>query len=212
MRRSSPGPIRNLRSPLTLELATVAARAAGTKTLDATVVIDVGDLFGISDYFVVTSGGNDRQVRAIVDEVTMQVRAAGGRPVRQVEGLGDLAWVLLDYGDFIVHVFSGAARSFYDLERLWQDAQRVPVSEMLAAEGITSEPTGSPAPLQPTVPGQAGAEDAQRRRGGPIVQYSARRAIPPFASSPFGRTTSRYGRLSKTNSTPEMPSPRPVSV
>ncbi len=138
MRRSSPGPIRNLRSPLTLELATVAARAAGTKTLDATVVIDVGDLFGISDYFVVTSGGNDRQVRAIVDEVTMQVRAAGGRPVRQVEGLGDLAWVLLDYGDFIVHVFSGAARSFYDLERLWQDAQRVPVSEMLAAEGITS--------------------------------------------------------------------------
>ena len=130
-REASPG-----RSPLTLELVTVAARAAATKTLEPTIVLDVGELFGITDHFVITSGRNDRQVKAIVDEVTNQVRLAGGRTVRPAEGLGSLAWVLLDFGDFIVHVFSAEAREFYDLERLWRDAIRIEVDALVDAEGV----------------------------------------------------------------------------
>jgi ribosome-associated protein len=121
---------------LTLELAQVAARAAATKTLEATTLLDVGDLFGITDHFLITSGRNDRQVKAIVDEVTTRVREAGGRTVRPAEGLGSLAWVLLDFGDFIVHVFSAEARAFYDLERLWRDATRIELDTLVDAEGV----------------------------------------------------------------------------
>lgn len=137
--RDSAPPRPHLRPwvPLTLALASVAARAASTKTLERTAVLDVGDLFGITDYFVITAGRNERQIRSIVDEISKQVRDAGGGSVRQVEGMGDLAWVLLDYGDFIVHIFSAEARSFYDLERLWRDASTVEIEGMLEPEAIS---------------------------------------------------------------------------
>jgi len=102
----------------------VAARAAGSKTLEDTVILDVGELIVITDYFVVTSGRNDRQVRAIVDEISKQVRESGGN-AKHMEGLEHASWVLLDYGDFIVHVFSAEAREYYALERLWGDAHRI---------------------------------------------------------------------------------------
>ncbi|HWD24859.1 MAG TPA: ribosome silencing factor [Acidimicrobiales bacterium] len=121
---------------MTLELVTVAARAAASKTLERTTVLDVGELFGITDHFLITGGRNDRQVRSIVDEIQRQLREAGERTVRPLEGLGDLAWVLLDYGDFIVHVFSDEARDFYDLERLWRDARRVEIDGLLEPEAI----------------------------------------------------------------------------
>lgn len=89
------------------------------------MVIEVGDLLAITDYFVITSGANDRQVRAIAEEVERRVKAAGGgRPLR-VEGREDFRWVLMDYGVYVVHVFSDEARAYYDLERLWGDAPRV---------------------------------------------------------------------------------------
>jgi ribosome-associated protein len=119
---------------LTLELVTVAARAAAAKTLDSTVVLDVSDLLVITDHFVISSGRNDRQVRAVVDEITRQVRDAGGGSVRQVEGLDDATWVLLDYGDFVVHVFGTEARAFYALERLWADAPRTEFTAALAGD------------------------------------------------------------------------------
>lgn len=121
---------------MSLELACVAARAAGSKTLEETVLLDVGDLIGITDYFVVTAGRNDRQVRAIVDEVTKQVREAGGGSVRQVEGLAAATWVLLDFGDLVVHVFDAEARAYYDLERLWADAPRVRFDLELSSGGV----------------------------------------------------------------------------
>lgn len=103
----------------------VAARSAVTKTDADTVVLDVGQLLSITGYFVVTSAGNPRQVRAVVDEVERAVADAGGpRPLR-IEGLDSLVWVLMDYGDFVVHVFDTEARVLYDLERLWRDAPRV---------------------------------------------------------------------------------------
>jgi ribosome-associated protein len=117
---------------LSLDLALIAARAASSKTLESTVILDVGDLIAITDYFVVTSGRNDRQVRAIVDEVSKQLKAAGLGPARQ-EGLTDNKWVLLDYGDIVVHVFDHEAREYYSLERLWSDAKSVVFDEVLVS-------------------------------------------------------------------------------
>jgi ribosome-associated protein len=119
---------------LTLEHVLVAARAAASKTLEETIVLDVGDLISITDYFVITSGRNDRQVRSIVDEISQQVREAGGGSVHQAEGLRDASWVLLDYGDFVVHVFGEEARGYYSLERVWSDAPRVKWEPELASE------------------------------------------------------------------------------
>ena len=103
--------------------------------MEETVVLEVGPLIGITDYFVITAGRNDRQVRAIVDEITSRVRAAGGGWVRRVEGLQAAAWVLLDFGDFVVHVFDAEARTYYGLERLWGDAPRLEWAGQLSAEG-----------------------------------------------------------------------------
>lgn len=123
---------------MTLEYAIVAANAAASKTMEETVLLDVGPVIAITDYFVITSGRNDRQVRAIVDEVTEKVRSAGGGSVRQVEGLAAGTWVLLDFGDFVVHVFDAEAREYYALERLWSDATQVDFSS-----GATIEPAAS---------------------------------------------------------------------
>lgn len=107
------------------ELTEVAAAAAVAKKGEDVVVLEVGGILAITDAFVITHGANTRQVRTIAEEVEDKVAAAGGpRPLR-VEGLDDARWVLLDYGDFVVHVFLEEVRRFYDLERLWADAPRV---------------------------------------------------------------------------------------
>jgi ribosome-associated protein len=85
----------------------------------------VGEILGITDWFVITGGTNPRQVRAIVDEVEEQLTKAGGpKPVR-IEGKDTLNWVLMDYGAFVVHVFAEEARDYYGLERLWSDVPRL---------------------------------------------------------------------------------------
>ena len=105
--------------------AQLAALGADDKKADDTIIIDVGDVFAVSDYFVITSGSNPRQVHAIVDGVEEFVVTRGGpRPVR-VEGKEDREWVLLDYGSFVVHVFHQEQRNFYQLEKLWGDRPRV---------------------------------------------------------------------------------------
>jgi ribosome-associated protein len=109
------------------ELVSLAVEAAASKTSDPTVVLDVGDLLAITEHFVITSGSNDRQVRAIAEEIERRLKTAGGGGPRTVEGLDDARWVLMDYGDFVVHVFVEEARRFYDLERLWGDAPRLEV-------------------------------------------------------------------------------------
>ncbi len=106
-------------------LALVAARAADTKAGQGTVVLGMHALLGVTDAFVVTSGRNTRQVRTIVEEVERLVRERLDRRPLMVEGLTDARWVLLDYGEVVVHVFLEEARAFYDLERLWGDAPRL---------------------------------------------------------------------------------------
>lgn len=113
--------------------AAVAARAAAAKKGEDVVVLEVGEILAITDAFVITHGANARQVRTIAEEVEDKVAGAGGPKPLRVEGLDDARWVLLDYGDFVVHVFLDEVRRFYDLERLWADAPRVAWEEDAAA-------------------------------------------------------------------------------
>ena len=112
---------------------TTAARAASAKKADNTVVLDVGGVLSITDAFVITSGHNRRQVLTIAEEVEAQVKAIGGPSPMRMEGLTDAQWVLLDYGDFVVHVFLDEVRRYYDLERLWADAPVLEWDEGVAA-------------------------------------------------------------------------------
>lgn len=116
------GPI----DPLIPAECLVAARAADDKSGESTTILAMVDLLDLTDAFVITSGRNTRQVRTIVDEVERRVKESSGLPPVRVEGLDDARWVLMDYGDFLVHVFLDEARQYYDLEHLWADAPRVP--------------------------------------------------------------------------------------
>ena len=84
----------------------------------------------IADYFVITSGSNLKQVQAIVDNVEEQLGRAGFEP-KQIEGTRNSNWILMDYGDLIIHVFDEENRLFYDLERIWRDGKELDVSEFL---------------------------------------------------------------------------------
>ncbi|HXH56129.1 ribosome silencing factor [Iamia sp.] len=111
--------------PDTDALGVRAARAADDKGGTRAVILRVGDVLGITELFVITSAPNVRLVKAIVDDVEARVAADGGPRPRRVEGLDDARWVLMDYGDWVVHVFLDEARAFYDLERLWADVPRL---------------------------------------------------------------------------------------
>lgn len=105
--------------------AVIAARAAADKKADDTLALEVGDIIGIAEVFVITSGTNTRQVRTICDEIELALKREDGEAPRSIEGLGDASWVLLDYGDLVVHVFLAETREYYALERLWTDAPRI---------------------------------------------------------------------------------------
>jgi ribosome-associated protein len=112
--------------------ARTAAQAASAKGGEETVIIEVGAVLAITDAFVITSGRNTRQVKTIAEEVEARLKADGGIAPLRVEGVGDSQWVLLDYGDLVVHVFLDETREFYDLERLWSDAPRVAWEDQIA--------------------------------------------------------------------------------
>jgi ribosome-associated protein len=105
--------------------AATAAEAADAKLGHETVVLAMGDLFGVVDAFVITSAPNTRHVRTLVEEIEKVVKAEHGFAPVRIEGQQDLTWVLMDYGDFIVHVFLQETREYYDLEHLWSGAPRV---------------------------------------------------------------------------------------
>jgi ribosome-associated protein len=109
-----------------LRLVREAVRlAADKKALDA-VVLDMAEAVGYTDYFVILSGGSTRQAKAIADAVSEGLRAQGVRATR-AEGQREAEWILLDYLDMVVHVFTPGARDFYRLEALWRDVPRVTV-------------------------------------------------------------------------------------
>jgi ribosome-associated protein len=111
---------------LPAQITTAISAAEDKKAIDL-VVLDLRKAAGFTDYFVICSGANARQVRAIADSVVERLGEDGAKPAH-VEGYERSEWVLLDYFDFIVHVFGTETRMFYGLERLWGSAERVEVS------------------------------------------------------------------------------------
>ena len=105
-------------------LARLAARAASSKQGEATVILDLRELLTITDYFVITSGASDRQVNTLAEEIVRTLKENGVRPVRE-ERDAQARWVLLDFVDFVVHVFRQEERDYYRLENLWGDAPRL---------------------------------------------------------------------------------------
>jgi ribosome-associated protein len=133
------------------ELAWVAAEAASDKLATDIIAYDVSEQLVITDVFLLCSASNDRQVRAVVEEVEDRLRAAGARAVRR-EGEREGRWVLLDYMDIVVHVQHSEERVFYALEKLWKDCPRVQLPEPVGAG------PGSPGAV-PAPGGPAGGSD-----------------------------------------------------
>ena len=106
------------------ERVLIALHAAAEKKAIDSVLLDLREIASFTDFFVITSGSNERQVQAISDEIVETLKK-NGSPVARVEGYKTAEWILLDYGDFVVHVFDEKARKFYDLERLWRESKRV---------------------------------------------------------------------------------------
>jgi len=111
-----------------------ALLAAADKKAIAPILLDLRKIATFTDFFVITSGANVRQVQAIADAVVEQLKSTGDRAAR-VEGYNTAEWVLVDYGDFIFHIFDDKSRKFYDLERLWRDGSRILLSPELLGQG-----------------------------------------------------------------------------
>lgn len=117
-----------------------ALHAAGEKKAIDLTVMDLRGIATFTDFFIIATGGNKRQMQAITDEVVEQLKRRGS-PAARVEGYQAAEWILIDYGDFIVHVFEEKARRFYDLEYLWREARRLDVSpEMLESQFSNANP------------------------------------------------------------------------
>lgn len=115
----------------------MALAAATEKKAIDTVVLDLREIASFTDYFIIVSGTNERQVQAISDEVVDTLKKAG-EPVLRVEGYKTAEWILLDCGDFVVHIFGDKARKFYDLERLWRESRRVALPPEFSAAASSS--------------------------------------------------------------------------
>jgi ribosome-associated protein len=111
--------------------------AASEKKAIEPVVLDLREISSFTDYFVIVSGANERQVQAISDAVYESLKKAGHAAAR-VEGYKTAEWILLDYGDFVVHVFEQKARKFYDLERLWRESKRVELPPEFSTDSPSS--------------------------------------------------------------------------
>jgi ribosome-associated protein len=107
-----------------------ALRAASDKKAVNSVVLDLREVTEFTDFFIITGGTNVRQVQAISDGISEDLKLIDARPIR-IEGYNTAEWILMDYGDFVVHIFEEKSREFFDLERLWRDAKRVQTPENL---------------------------------------------------------------------------------
>lgn len=148
----------------TRQFVAAAIRAVESKKGEDSVILEMDpDAGAFTDYFVVTTGTNPRQVQAISDEVEKQLAHLGTRP-SSVEGYNQAEWVLLDYVDFVVHIFSERARKFYDLERLWKSATKLTPADLL------KKPVRKPA-----------AKKKAARKAVPARRTKARSAAGPAA-------------------------------
>jgi ribosome-associated protein len=136
---AAPAKTTPMPSPVvTDERIVLALAAAEDKKALNPIVLDLQPVANFTDYFLIVSGTNSRQVQAIADEVADRLKKAGTRAAR-IEGYNSAEWILLDYGDFIVHVFDEKSRGFYDLERLWRDAAKLAVPAVGADHPLDDE-------------------------------------------------------------------------
>lgn len=110
-------------------MAQIAIKALEEKKAEDIKVIDISNVSVIADYFIIASGMNRNQIQAMCDEVDEKLTRAG-HPVKQIEGYDTANWVLLDFGDIIVHIFDQENRLFYDLERIWKDGIEINIADL----------------------------------------------------------------------------------
>ena len=108
----------------------IALKAAEDKQAIDILVLDISTIASFANYFLLCTGDSSRQIQAIVDEVERKLRESGFRPTH-IEGYRNAEWVLMDYLDVVVHVFSKKARAYYDLERLWRDGRKLDTKKLL---------------------------------------------------------------------------------
>ena len=132
-------------TPDAIELARTAARAAAERKAEQIIAIDVSERLALTDVFLIVSGANDRQVRSIVDAVDEAMLKAGAKR-KMREGFDEARWVLIDYGDIVVHVQQTEDREFYSLERLWRDCPLIELpTDANGADGTTGDEAGATA-------------------------------------------------------------------
>ena len=151
----------------------IAVRACQEKKAENISVLQLDEqASGFTDYFVLCSGANPRQVQAIADDVDQKLSAIGVQP-KHTEGYNQADWVLIDYVDFVVHIFSESARKFYDLERLWKSAQRLELADL-------EKPARKPAPRKA---GKRGATAAAKQRSA-TTKPAVRKRVSSKRKSP----------------------------
>ena len=132
-------------TPDAIELARTAARTAAERKAEQIIAIDVSERLALTDVFLIVSGTNDRQVRSIVDAVDEAMLKAGAKR-KMREGFDEARWVLIDYGDIVVHVQQTEDREFYSLERLWRDCPLIGLpTDANGADGTTGDEAGAAA-------------------------------------------------------------------
>ncbi len=107
----------------------LAIKCASDKKAFDMIALDLRSIASFTEFFIIATGANQRQVQAIADEINEQLKKQLGTRAVRIEGYNSADWVLLDYGDFVVHIFNGESREFYDLARLWRDARKVEIPE-----------------------------------------------------------------------------------
>lgn len=117
----------------TKKLAKAAVEALEEKKAEDIRIIDISEVSVIADYFIIAGGNNKSQIQALSDTVEEKL-GRNGLPLKQVEGYQNANWVLLDFGDIIVHIFDKENRLFYDLERIWQDGRKIEISDLKTEE------------------------------------------------------------------------------
>lgn len=149
----------------TRQQVSLAVGAVENKKGEDLTILEMGKHSGaFTDYFVVCTGTNPRQIQAISDEVEKRLSESGVRP-NSVEGYNQAEWVLLDYVDFVVHIFSERARKFYDLERLWKSAAKLAPAD-LAKKRVVKKPAKKTASPRATKPRTKSARQSSRKRTG----------------------------------------------
>ena len=116
-----------------MEMTKLAVKALDEKKAKDIKVIDIHEVSVLADYFIIASGSNQNQVQAMVDNVEEQLGKAGYEP-KQIEGTKNSSWILMDYGDLIIHIFDEENRLFYDLERIWRDGKIMETNEFLSQD------------------------------------------------------------------------------